>query len=107
MTKIPKPIQDYIDIVESGMVRTCEEQKLLVDYVKDVFKNETLKYDMTQIEKYLSYQKYFPFQLFEWEIFCFVLFVCIFRTDGTPRWSDLFAYMGRGAGKNGFLSFLC
>lgn len=107
MTKIPQPVQDYIDIVERGEVETCEEQKQLIAYVKDVFATEKLKYDMTQIEKYLSYQKYFPFQLFEWEIFCFVLFVCIFRTDGTPRWSDFFGYMGRGAGKNGFLSFLC
>ena len=107
MTKIPQPVQDYIDIVERGEVRTSEEQKLLVAYVKDVFATEKLKYDMTQIEKYLSYQKYFPFKLFEWEIFLFVLFMCIFRTDGTPRWSDLFGYMGRGAGKNGFLSFLC
>jgi len=106
MTSIPQPIQDYIDIVERGDVRTCEEQKQLVAYVKNVFKTEKLKYDMAQIEKYLSYQKYFPFELFPWEIFCFVLFTCIFRTDGTPRWSDLFAYMGRGAGKNGFLSFL-
>jgi phage terminase large subunit-like protein len=107
MTTIPKPIQDYIDIVEGGKTRVCEEQKQLVEYVKNVFATEKLKYDILQIEKYLSYQRYFPYDLFEWEIFCFVLFTCIFRTDGTPRWSDLFAYMGRGAGKNGFLSFLC
>ena len=106
MTPIPSQIQEYIDIVESGKVRTCEEQKQLVEYVKKVFATEKLRYDAIQIERYLSYQKYFPFKLFEWEIFCFVLFTCIFRTDGTPRWSDLFAYMGRGAGKNGFLSFL-
>ena len=107
MTPIPSQIQEYIDIVESGKIRTCEEQKQLVEYVKKVFATEKLRYDAIQIERYLSYQKYFPFKLFEWEIFCFVLFTCIFRTDGTPRWSDLFAYMGRGAGKNGFLSFLC
>ena len=107
MTTIPKQIQDYIDIVEGGKIKVCKEQKQLVKYVKHIFKTEKLKYDMNQIEKYLSYQKYFPFQLFDWEIFCFVLFTCIFRSDGTPRWSDLFAYMGRGAGKNGFLSFTC
>ena len=107
MTTIPKPIQDYIDIVEGGKIEVCEEQKQLVEYVKNIFATEKLKYDILQIEKYLSYQKYFPFKLFEWEIFCFVLFACIFKTDGTPRWSDLFAYMGRGAGKNGFLSFVC
>jgi phage terminase large subunit-like protein len=28
-----------------------------------------------------------------------------FKKDGTPRWSDLFVLMGRGGGKNGYLSF--
>ena len=105
MTQIPKEIQTYIDIVEQGTFKTCEEQKQLVALVKRVFATETLKIDAIQIEKYLSYQRYFPFRLFQWEIFCFVLHCCVFRTDGTPRWSDLFALMGRGGGKNGYLSF--
>jgi len=105
-TQIPPEIQAYIDIVETGKVKTCKEQKQLVELVKKAFRTETLKYNPAQIEKYLSYQKYFPFEkLFPWEIFCFVLHNCIFRTDGTPRWSDLFVLMGRGAGKNGYLSF--
>ena len=53
----------------------------------------------------MSYQKYFPFALFPWEIFCFTLHNCVFRTDGQPRWSDLFILCGRGAGKNGYLSY--
>lgn len=105
MTQIPKEIQAYIDIVEQGKVNACNEQKLLVAMVRNAFKTEKLKYDVVQIEKYLSYQRYFPFQLFSWEIFCFVLHNCVFKTDGTPRWSDLFVLMGRGGGKNGYLSF--
>lgn len=105
MTKIPSEIQDYIDIVKSGKHKTCKEQKQLVEYVEKVFATEELKYDAIQIEKYLSYQKYFPFNLFPWEIFCFVLHCCVFKKDGTPRWSDLFVLMGRGGGKNGYLSF--
>lgn len=104
-TKIPTQIQKYIDMVENEEIETCIEQKELVKYVKNVFLNENLKYNIEQIEKYLSYQKYFPFDLYEWEIFCFILHNCIFRTDGLPRWSDLFILIGRGAGKNGFLSF--
>lgn len=105
MTNIPKEIQDYIDIVETGQHRTCKEQKQLIVYVKKVFKTEELIVDSIQIEKYLSYQKYFPFNLFPWEIFCFVLHCCVYKKDGTPRWSDLFILMGRGGGKNGYLSF--
>ncbi len=102
---IPKQIQDYIDLIESNEVNSCKEQKQLVQLVKKTFETEKLKYDGVQIEKYLSYQKYFPFSLFSWEIFCFVCHNCIFKTDGTPRWSDLFVLMGRGGGKNGYLSF--
>ena len=105
MTQIPNEIQEYIDIVEQGKFRTCNEQKLLVAMVKKVFQTETLKIDAIQVEKYMSYQKYFPFALFAWEVFCFVLHNCVFKTDGQPRWSDLFVLMGRGGGKNGYLSF--
>ena len=105
MTQIPREIQEYIDIVETGKVNTCKEQKQLVALVKKAFETETLKIDTEQVAKYLSYQKYFPFALFPWEVFCFVLHNCVFRSDGQPRWSDLFILMGRGGGKNGYLSF--
>ena len=105
MTQIPNALQDYIDIVEQGKFHTCNEQKLLVALVRKAFEEETLKYDEVQIEKYLSYQKYFPYALFSWEIFVFTLHNCVFKTNGTPRWNDLFILMGRGGGKNGYLSF--
>lgn len=105
--KISRHIQEYIDLIESGERSSCTEQKQLIEYVKNVFATEDLRVDEIQIEKYLSYQKYFPFELFPWEVFCFILFACVYKKDGTPRWSDLFALMGRGAGKNGFLSYVC
>ena len=103
--KMNEHLQQYIDLVESGAIRTCQEQKLLVAMVKRVLQEEKLKVDAVRIEKYLSYQKYFPFALFPWEVFVFILHNCVFKTDGTPRWSDLFVLMGRGGGKNGYLSF--
>lgn len=106
-TPIPERLKPYIEIIESNEIKSNKERKQLVELVKTAFETEDLRYDESQIEKYLSYQKYFPFELFEWEIFCFILFACIFKANGAPRWSDLFALMGRGAGKNGFLSFVC
>lgn len=103
--KLPKAIEEYIDIIESGKVNSCNEQKLLIQLVKKAFAEEDLRYDENQINKYLSYQKYFPFELFPWEVFCFVLHCCVFKKNGTPRWDTLFALMGRGGGKNGYLSF--
>lgn len=100
-----KYIQEYIDLVESGTLRTCKEQKQLVAHVKKVLQEEELKVDDIRIEKYMSYQQYFPFTLFPWQTFVFSLHCCVFKKDGTPRWSDLFVLMGRGGGKNGYLSF--
>lgn len=98
-------LQEYIDIVEGGKVQTCQWQKKLVQHIKHCFETETLVIDFEKIAAYMSYQKYFPFDLFAWEKFCFILHNCVFREDGQPRWSDLFILCGRGAGKNGYLSF--
>lgn len=106
-SKLIKYLQDYIDIIESGKIKACKEQLQLIQLVKTAFKVEDLRINEVQVEKYLSYQKYFPFELFPWEIFCFILHCCVFKKDGTPRWSDFFGLMGRGAGKNGYLSFVC
>lgn len=104
-SKIIDQLQVYIDIIEQNKVNSCKEQKLLVQHVKKAFETEDLRINEIQVEKYLSYQKYFPFKLFPWEIFVFILHNCVFKPDGTPRWSDLFVLMGRGGGKNGYLSF--
>lgn len=104
-TKLPKEVKEYIDIVHENKNVVNKERLQLIDYIDKVFQNEELFYDVDHIEKYLSYQKYFPFELFPWEKFLFVLHNCIFRKDGLPRWSDLFIIMGRGGGKNGYLSF--
>lgn len=100
-----KEIQDYIDLVRSGTVEVCKEQLQLVDYIKSCFENESIFVDETQLAKYLGLQKYFPFKLFEWEVFCFTLHNCVYSSPGILRWPDLFILVGRGAGKNGYLAF--
>lgn len=98
-------IQSYIDLVRSGTVEVCQEQLLLCDHVEACFQNERLFVDQAQLDKYMSLQKYFPFQLLEWEVFCFVLHNCTYSRPGVLRWPDLFILVGRGAGKNGYLAF--
>nr|DAF91103.1 MAG TPA: Large Terminase [Siphoviridae sp. ctKNZ79] len=83
----------------------CKEQKMLGNFVKNVFETEKLSINREQLSKYLGYQKYFPYKLFEWEIFMFTLHNCVYREDGLLRFPEAFLYMGRGGGKNGYLSF--
>ncbi len=102
---IPPAISEYPEIVLSGTVPVCEWQPKLINLVSDCFENEKLFFDEKQFFKYMSYQKYFPFDLFPWEKFVFGLHNCTYRADGIPRWSTLFGYVGRGTGKNGYLSY--
>ena len=105
MTTICKEIADYISLVRGGEYPVCREQLLLCDLVERVFTNEDLRVDTEQLHAYLSYQKYFPFRLVPWEVFCFALHNCVYRSDGALRFPVLLIYVGRGGGKNGYLSF--
>jgi len=98
-------IQKYIDFVRSGEIEVCKEQLQLCDYVEKCFKEENIFVDEELLHKYLNLQKYFPFKLFDWEVFCFTLHNCTYSSSGILRWPDLFILVGRGAGKNGYLSF--
>lgn len=100
-----KAIDDYIDLVKSGKYRVCREQIQLIQFVESVFENEEIYVDEEQLEKYLALQKYFPYQLFEWEKFCFALHNCTYSAPGVLRFPDLVCVVGRGTGKNGYLAF--
>lgn len=98
-------IQNYIDWVRSGKIEVCKEQLQLCDLIEKAFKEENLIVDKEQLKNYLSLEKYFPFKLLDWEVFCFALHNCVYSKPGVLKWPDLFILVGRGAGKNGYLSF--
>ena len=64
----------YLELVEGGGIRACEDQKLLCAYVRRRFETEELRTDWEQLEKYLGLARYFPFEeVFPWEAFLFAL----------------------------------
>ena len=102
---ISADIQEYIDFVRSGKVPMCKDQLALCDYVEKCFREEQIYVDEQQLKRYLNQQQYFPFKLFLWEKFIFALHNCTYKAPGVLRWPVLFVLVGRGAGKNGYLSF--
>lgn len=98
-------ILQYLEMVEQGEIVACREQHQLCALVRKCFDEEELTINDDQLTKYLSYQKYFPFDLFPWEVFVFALHCCVYDAQGMPRWPDLLLMVGRGAGKNGYLAF--
>lgn len=100
-----KEIDDYITLVRLEEYPVCKEQVQLCAMVERVFREEDVRVNLGQLEKYMDLQKYFPFRLFHWEKFIFALHNCTYRADGQLRFPDLMAMVGRGAGKNGYISF--
>lgn len=100
-----KYLDEYIKQVKSGQYRVCKEQLQLVNFIEKVFENERIYVDSEQVEKYFALQKYFPYELFAWEKFCFILHNCTYSAPGVLRFPDLVCVVGRGAGKNGYLAF--
>lgn len=99
-------IDGYINLVRNDSeYPCCKEQHQLVEFVEKTFEDERLTINREQLGKYLALQKYFPYKLFPWETFMFTLHNCVYREDGLLRFPEAFLYMGRGGGKNGYLSF--
>lgn len=98
-------IDNYIRQVRSLEYPVCEDHLLLCDLVEKAFRDESIRVNEDQYRRYLNNEKFFPFRLFPWERFAFVLHNCTYRSDGLLRWPILLMYLGRGSGKNGYISF--
>lgn len=98
-------IETYLQLVESGELRTCREQKALAALVRRVFGSEDIHVKAEQLEHYISMARYFDYpKFFEWQAFLFALHLCTYRADGLPRFPDMLCLQGRGAGKDGTIA---
>ena len=103
--KIPREVEEYLQIVEGGEHRACKEQTALAEYVRRCFAAEPLLVDEKKMQRYFGIAKYFSFkELFPWEKFLIALWDCVYKIDGTPRWKTLFCMVGRGSGKDALIA---
>ena len=106
--EIPAEVLRYIELVESNSPRACPEQYALVAYVRKVFETEDIYVDIEQQQNYLRLARYFPYnELLPWEEFILTLWMCTYKSNGLPRWKTVLCMVGRGAGKDGFIAFVC
>lgn len=99
-------IDRWIYDVENNVVNTCKEQKQLIKLVKRELDDPNVYIDSKRIyESVKIVEKYFPFELIPPQkfFFCFVDGV-FYKDTGDLVFDEYFAYMGRGAGKNGLIS---
>lgn len=103
-----KYIQGYIDKILNNKIEHCPEQEAMINnIVLPVLARDDVYIDEEKIEKGLALQKYFPYKLIEWEVFLFALIAGVFFKNGDIYFTDIRIIVGRGSGKNGFISFLC
>lgn len=107
-----KYIDHYIKKILNNEIEHCKYQEQMINnIVIPVLERDDVFIDEKKIEEGLSLQKYFPYKLTEWEVFLFALIVGVFLklSDGNIDifFRDIRIIVGRGSGKNGFISFLC
>ena len=101
-----KYIDEYISDIKSGRVRASAKLKRAVDYIENKLADPrvTVRSDMAEKAAELI-ERYFGMQLFPWEKFVLGLVHCYYDDD-TLVFSEYLIVMGRGNGKNGFISGL-
>ncbi|MCR3760307.1 terminase large subunit [Clostridium felsineum] len=99
-----KYIDEYINQVESEIVKTNKDIRKAIESVKKKLSQENVIIESEKIEKAVEkIEEYFKYKLLPWEKFIIGLIHCYYE-DGTLVWDTFLLYMGRGGGKNGFIS---
>lgn len=100
-------IDEYIELIESGKIPACREQFQLIDYIKNVLKRDDVYINSEMVDNSVGIPgRYFPFKLFPWQKFVNVFVYGLrWKKDDTLVFNRYFLYMGRGAGKNGYISY--
>ena len=97
-----------MEAILNNDIEHCQEQEDMINnIVLPVLEREDVVFKEDEVEKGLGLIKYFDFKLCEWEVFLFACIVGIQYTDGSDVYfNEIDIYVGRGSGKNGFISFL-
>lgn len=98
-------IDSYIDDVRSGKIPACRELKQAMDYIEEKLDNPGVFIDTEKIDKAVELiERYFEIKLLNWQLFVIALIHCYYKSSDMVVFDEIFIEMGRGNGKNGFIS---
>lgn len=107
-----KPFTNYLDEIESGRQPINEDIAALVNDILPIIYEKMdageIYLDSTMVNQSIAVPaKAFPYMLFPWQTFvlCF-MFGFRWKSDDMLVYDEYFLYMARGAGKNGFMSWV-
>jgi phage terminase large subunit-like protein len=98
-------IDRYMDDCRSGKNIVGKDILAAMDYVEGKLNDPDVFIDTEKIDKAVELmERYFEISLFDWELFVTACIHCFYKSDDTVVFSTIFIMMGRGNGKNGFIS---
>lgn len=104
--KTNKHIKEYVDLVLNNDVPACKELKLAMLKVINDLDQKGIEIKHDKIEDAISNMNKYFFELLPWERFITAITVGCYK-DGKLLYNEIFVMVGRGNGKNGFISALC
>ena len=100
-------LDSYMEKIRSGAIPASKELIRAMDYIEKKLSCPDVWIDTAKIEKAIELiERYFGFTLMDWERFIVALVHCYYRSTDTVVFSEFLIEMGRGNGKNGFISGL-
>jgi len=98
-------IDNYIDDCRSGKNVVGKDILAAMDYIENKLNDPDVFINTEKIDKAVELmERYFEIKLFDWELFVTALIHCYYKSDDTVVFNTIFIMMGRGNGKNGFIS---
>lgn len=98
-------IDDYIDGCRSGKIIVGKDILLALNYIEFKLNEDDIFIDNKKIDKAVELmERYFEISLFDWELFVTALIHCYYKASDTVVFDEILLEMGRGNGKNGFIS---
>lgn len=98
-------IDSYMDGVRNGSIIVGEDILLAMNYIEYKLNNPDVFIAHAKIDKAVELmERYFDIKLFDWELFVTALIHCYYEPTDTVVFSTILIMMGRGNGKNGFIS---
>lgn len=99
-------ISNWMRKVEQKQIPSCNEQKLLMPFIRKVLDDPNTEFRKEHIEKAVAMlERHFPFKMHDYQLFRFAIFYGLYE-KGTdfPIFNENFNMWGRGTGKNGTAS---
>ncbi len=99
-------IDEYMEVIESGEIPASRRLRKAMPYIRSKLSVPGVYIDEEKVKKAVELiEKYFEIKLVPWELFIIAL-VHAYYEDGTLVFMEFFILVGRGNGKNKFISGL-